>query len=189
MTSRQHETRLRVRGGQDQSAAVLAALVGGVGADVAGFVEDAARVHQHALAGGGDRFQAAALAREQLEAEFVLELLELLGQAGLGGVHALGGQGDVEAGIGDGDEVAELGEGHVGADRRGGDAGPRGRAAVDVGGCRQHIGVYISLDTNKGMEENYPGPGRCPAPRSATSFRNDMTARRRRHFRAPGRMR
>ena len=67
--------------------------------------------------------QAAALAGEQQEAEFVLELLELLGQAGLGRVHALGGEGDVEAGIGDGDEIAELGQGHVGANRIGGDAG------------------------------------------------------------------
>jgi hypothetical protein len=63
-------------------------------------------VGQHVLAGGRDRFEAAALALEQQEAEFILELLELLGQARLGGVDALGGQGDVEAGVGDGDQVA-----------------------------------------------------------------------------------
>ena len=70
----------------------------------------------HALAGGRDAFQAAALAHEQLEAEFVLQLLELFRQARLRGMHALGRERDVQPGIGDGDEVAQLGQGHGGAD-------------------------------------------------------------------------
>ena len=47
-----------------------------------------------------------------MEAQFVFQLFELLGQARLGGVHALGRLGDIEIGIGDGNEVAQLGQGH-----------------------------------------------------------------------------
>jgi len=68
----------------------------------------------HPHAGRGDALQAAATAGEQLEAEFVLQLLELLGQAGLGGVHALGRLGDVQPGIGNRDQVAQLGQCHGG---------------------------------------------------------------------------
>ena len=93
---------------------MLAAFVGGVTADVGDFGQHLARVLDHPHAGRGDALQAAALATEQLEAEFVLQLLELLGQARLGGMHALGRLGDVQAGIGDGDEVAQLGQGHGG---------------------------------------------------------------------------
>ena len=118
---RQHETRLRMRGGENQAAVRVAALVGCVGTDVGGFGEQAARVREDMRAGGGDRFEAAAPACEQQETEFVLELLELLGQAGLRGVDAFGGEGDVEAGIGDGNEIAELGQGHVGGVGSGGD--------------------------------------------------------------------
>ena len=65
---RQDEARLRVRRGQHQPAEAIAALVGGVGADVGGFGEQAARMREHLDAGGSDAFEAAALAREQQEA-------------------------------------------------------------------------------------------------------------------------
>jgi hypothetical protein len=72
-----------------------------------------------------DRLQAAALAHEQQETQLVLQLLELLGQARLGGVHARGGQGDVQPGVGDGNQIAQLGERH-GAGSGGGVAGLNG---------------------------------------------------------------
>src|SRR3546814_4181566 len=76
----QHIAGLGVGGGQRQLPGVLAALVGRIAADVAGFVDDAPRVREDALAGGRDAFEAAALAHEQLETQFVFELLDLLGQ-------------------------------------------------------------------------------------------------------------
>src|SRR5690242_21933314 len=63
----------------------------------------------------GDRVQALALAIEQLKAQLLLQLLELLAETRLGSVHALGSQGDVEPGVGDRDEVAQLGQRHAGA--------------------------------------------------------------------------
>ena len=56
--------------------------------------------------------QRAALAFEQLEAQLVLELLELLAHAGLRGVQHARGLGDVEIVLGDCDEVAQLYEFH-----------------------------------------------------------------------------
>ena len=64
------------------------------------------------LPGVGHRVEALALADEQLEAEFVLKLPELLAQAWLGSVDAFRGQRDVEAGVGDGNEIAQLGKRH-----------------------------------------------------------------------------
>jgi len=89
-------------------------VVGGQRTDVAGLVEQAACVHQYVLARLRERRQAAALAGEQQETEFVFELLDLTRQAWLGGVHAFGGEGDVETGIGDRNEVAKLVECHAG---------------------------------------------------------------------------
>ncbi|KAG1396487.1 hypothetical protein G6F59_013798 [Rhizopus arrhizus] len=106
---RQHEARLGVGGGQDQLALALAALVGGIGADVVGLGQHRAGAGDDLGPGRGDRFQAAPLAHEQQEAELVLQLLELLGQARLGGVHARGGQRDVQLGVGDGNQIAQLG--------------------------------------------------------------------------------
>ncbi len=146
---RQHEARLRMRGGEDEATVAVAALVGGVGTDVGGFGEQAARMREHLDAGGGDAFEAAALACEQQETEFVLELLELLGQAGLRGVHAFGGLGDVEAGIGDGGEIAELREGHGGVDGRSGCGAGVPAGITEADERRQvHIGVdfiFVSL--------------------------------------------
>ncbi|MNS91771.1 hypothetical protein D3C72_1258800 [compost metagenome] len=109
---RQHEARLGVGGGQDQLALALAALVGRVGADVVGFGQHCAGAADHFGAGRGDRLQTASLAYEQQEAQFVLQLLELLGQAGLGGMHPRGGERDVQLGVGDGNQVAQLGQRH-----------------------------------------------------------------------------
>src|SRR5450755_3327705 len=84
-------------------------------------------------ASDGDGVKTFALAREQAEAEFVFELLELLADAGLRSVDAFGGKGDVEAGIGDGGKVTQLGQGH--GDRFAG--GGRNRVAQTRAECRQ----------------------------------------------------
>src|SRR3546814_19934418 len=97
---RQHIAGLGVGGGQRQLPGVLAALVGRIAADVAGFVDDAPRVREDALAGGRDAFEAAALAPEQLETQFVSDLLTLLGPPGLGGVSAPGTKRAVQAASG-----------------------------------------------------------------------------------------
>ncbi len=57
--------------------------------------------------------QRAALAFEQLEAELVLELLELLAHAGLRRVQHARGLGDVEVVFRDRDQVAQLDEFHL----------------------------------------------------------------------------
>ena len=73
-------------GGGDQQLAVhVATLVGGEGADVRGLGQQPAGVGQHLRAGGGQAFQAAALEREQQDAQLVLQLLELFRQPRLGG--------------------------------------------------------------------------------------------------------
>ena len=110
----QGEARLGVGGGDAQLAARLVAQVGGDRADVGRLGDDRAGAFQHVAAGVGHRVEALALAHEQLEAQLVLKLAQLLAQAGLGGVDALGGQRDVEAGVGDGNQVAQLGQGHGG---------------------------------------------------------------------------
>ncbi len=109
---RQHEARLGVGGGQDQLALALAALVGCIGADVVGLGQYRTGAGDDLGAGRGNRLKAAALAYEQQEAKLVLQLLELLGQAGLGGMHARGSQRDVQLGVGDGNQIAQLGQRH-----------------------------------------------------------------------------
>jgi hypothetical protein len=133
-------------GGQQQAPGVLAALVGGVAADVGGLGQDPARMLDHRHARRRHRFQAAPLAHEQLEAELVLQLLELLGQSRLGRVHAFGRHGDVEAGIDDGDEVAELGQGHRGetGNRRSQDDGPRRHGLGPAGPAGRWIPAAVT---------------------------------------------
>ncbi len=67
--------------------------VGGQRTDVGGFGEDDAGTFDHLTASHGDGVQALALAREQAEAEFIFQLLELLADAGLGGMDTFGGDG------------------------------------------------------------------------------------------------
>jgi hypothetical protein len=56
----------------------------------------------------------AAVAHEDLKAELVLEQLDLLAHARLGGVQLLGGRSDVETALRDGGEVSELVQFHPG---------------------------------------------------------------------------
>ena len=60
------------------------------------------------LPGGGDARQVAPLAHEDLEAELVLEQLDLLAHPGLRGVQLVRRGGDVETALGDGGEVTQL---------------------------------------------------------------------------------
>ncbi len=134
---RQHEARLGMGGGQDQLALALATLVGRVGADVVGFGQHRARALDDFLARRGHRFQAASLAHEQQEAQFVLQLLELLGQARLGGMHAGRRQRDVEVGIGDRHQVAKLGQRHRNPSRK--RRGGRRRGSEDCRGFSRTV--------------------------------------------------
>ena len=109
---RQHVTRLRVRGGDRQRAGVVLAQLRGQRLDAARLAHDLRGAVDHLGAGVGRPHQRAALAFEQLEAELVLELLELLADAGLRGVQHARRLGDVEVVLGDRDEVAELDQFH-----------------------------------------------------------------------------
>jgi hypothetical protein len=71
------------------------------------------RAAQHLGAGNGQPLQTLAATAEDLEAELVLELAQLLGQPRLRGVDASRRDGDVHARIGDGDQAAQLGQGHI----------------------------------------------------------------------------
>ncbi len=100
-------------GGADgQLALDFTPKIGRQGADIAGFQQHLAGPGDDFHTGRGDCYQAAALAQEELEAQLVFQLLELLGQARLGGVHQLGRLGDIESGIGNRDQIAQLGQGH-----------------------------------------------------------------------------
>ncbi len=80
---RQHVARLRVRGRDRQRAGVLAAEFVGDALQVGDFAQRAARGGDHDLAGRRERRQALALAHEDRQAELVLELPDLLADAGL----------------------------------------------------------------------------------------------------------
>jgi hypothetical protein len=62
----------------------------------------------HLFPGHGDAAEALALAREQLQPEFLLEELQLLADTRLGGIQPFGGRGDVQAVVGDRQQVFEL---------------------------------------------------------------------------------
>ena len=130
--TRQHETCLGMGGCDAQLALGFVAKIGGQGANVGGFSQDHAGAIDDLHTGGSDAFETLAFAREDLETEFVFQLLQLLGDAGLGRVDALGGESDVQAGIGDGDQIAELCECHDGllwGDRNSSDASERRQLA------------------------------------------------------------
>src|SRR5699024_7245209 len=109
---RQHEARLRMGREEYQLAMHVATQVGGQRTDGAGLFQDDAGAGDDLMPGGRDRAQALALACKQLESEFAFELLELLADARLRGVDALGGEGDVEAGIGNRNDITQLCQGH-----------------------------------------------------------------------------
>jgi hypothetical protein len=136
---RQHEARLRMRGGQRQLAVRFFAQVRRQGADVACFVQDAAGTLQHLPAGRCHGVQTLAATGEYLKTQFAFELLELLADARLGGVNVVGGERDVKAGVGDGDNVAKLREGHEIDSRMG-----------DVQGCALRMAQHIQLTNHPG---------------------------------------
>ncbi len=87
-------------------------MVGGQGVDIGRLGQDHPRPRQHLGAGGGQAFEALAAAQEELQAELVLHLADLLGKARLGGVHLARGHGDVHARIDDGRQVTQLDQRH-----------------------------------------------------------------------------
>jgi len=76
--------------------------------DALRLLQDAQRPVDHLLAGGGDTGEIAALAHENLEAELILQQLDLLADARLGGMQLLGGCRDVQPTLGNGREIAQL---------------------------------------------------------------------------------
>ncbi len=79
-----------------QRAAPVALLLFGQALDALHFLEDLQSPIDHPLTGRRDARQGASLAQKDRKSQFVLELLELLADAGLRGVQALGGGGDVQ---------------------------------------------------------------------------------------------
>src|SRR5574337_1152802 len=90
----QGEAGLGVGGRDAQFTAGFVAQVRGDRADVGGLGQDDSRAFDHLFAGMGDRVEALALAHEQLEAQLVLQLPELLAEAGLGCMDALSAEGN-----------------------------------------------------------------------------------------------
>ena len=109
----QDVARLRVRRRDRERAVELGREVAREARDVADLAQDLARARDDLAARRSDRREALALAREQLHPELGLELLELLADAGLARVQALGRGGDVEPAVGDAYEVLELLERHA----------------------------------------------------------------------------
>ena len=108
----QHVARLRVRGGDRQRAGVLAAKLVGHALEIGDFAQRAPRGGDHDLAGGRERREPLALAHENRHTELVLELTDLLADAGLRRKQRFGGVGHVEAVIDDGAQIFELLEVH-----------------------------------------------------------------------------
>ncbi len=105
---RQHVARLGVRGGDRQRAAVgLAQLRGGT-ANVLHFPQNAGGARNDFLARVGGPRQRAALALEQLEAEFLLQELQLAADSRLRGVQLPRGRGDVQAVFMNGDQDSAI---------------------------------------------------------------------------------
>ena len=92
---RQHVAGLRMGGRDDQRAMIRARVLVGEALDVG-------RVEQHALGDARQLFtgfrqpqQPLALAHEEVDAEFVLEILDVLADAGLRGVEGIGDFGEI----------------------------------------------------------------------------------------------
>jgi hypothetical protein len=81
--------------------------------EVAHLAHDQLDAAQHVLAGLGHPLQALAVAGEDLDAEFLFQLDDGLGDAGLRGVQRLGGLGEVEVAPGRFLDKPELVEVHA----------------------------------------------------------------------------
>jgi len=104
--------RLRVRGGDDQTAGVAAGVLLANAADVLGIAQDALGDFEYRPARLCDRRQAFAAALENGHPEFVFEQLDLLGDPRLRGVERRGGLRDIESAARHFDEIAQLLEFH-----------------------------------------------------------------------------
>ena len=87
---RQDVTRLCVGGGNRQGAAVLRMVLLANTFEVAQFAHDDVNAFEHMLARLGDAFEALAVARKNLDAQFFFQLDDGFGDAGLGGVQGFG---------------------------------------------------------------------------------------------------
>ncbi len=93
---RQHIARLRVRGGDDELALLAIGELLAEPLDVGGVDQNALDDLDQLLAGVGQAEQALAAAHEQLDAELVLEVLDVLADARLRGEQRVGHLGQVE---------------------------------------------------------------------------------------------
>ncbi len=84
------------------------AQLGGEILDALRLLQDAQSALDHLLARRRDAREIASLAHEDLEAELVLEQLDLLADARLRGVQLLRRRRDVQPALGDGGEIAKL---------------------------------------------------------------------------------
>ena len=103
---RQRVARLGMRRGQDQAAAIAGGKLAARPFQILGLAQDAFGNVQHHLAGLGNASEALAAALEDGDAEFVLQQLDLLGDAGLGGIKRFRRLGDIEPLTLDFDDVA-----------------------------------------------------------------------------------
>ena len=92
----QDVARLRVRGGDRQRAGVLLRILLADALHVGDLAQDHVDRLEHLLAGLGDAAQALAVAHEQVDAQFLLELEDGLGDAGLRREQRLRGLGQVQ---------------------------------------------------------------------------------------------
>ena len=97
----------------DDAAAVLAAAFLRHCADVLGALQRAARPRHRALARFGERNRSAALAYQQVHAELLLELSQLLANGGLSGVQVGRGARYVESRIHHGAQALQLTQLHL----------------------------------------------------------------------------
>jgi hypothetical protein len=104
----QHVAGLGVGGGDRERAARFVLEVVREALDVLHLAQDAHGAIDHLLPGRRDAREVAAIAHEDLEAELVLEQLDLLRHPRLRGVQLLGRRRDVEARLGHCGQVSQL---------------------------------------------------------------------------------
>lgn len=81
--------------------------------DVFGVAQHPLGNFQNLLSGRGDAGQVLAIAGKDLDAEFIFELFDLLGDARLGGEQVFGRRGDIELAPGDLPDIGELTQLHA----------------------------------------------------------------------------
>jgi len=104
---------LRVSRRDRKRAFLLGRQVAREASDVVDLTQNLPGTRDDVAAGRCDRREALALAREKLDAELGLELLQLLADPGLARIKPLGGRRDVQARVDDTDELLELFECHL----------------------------------------------------------------------------